>query len=273
MLLTLNADDYAMDQAVDDAILDLASLGAASSTSAMTLSPRWPEAGRRLRDAPLDAGLHLDLTSPFAGERRRGLALLMAAAYAGRIDRAILRGAIHDQLDRFEAALKAPPAFVDGHQHVHQLPVIREALLDALAERYGEGAGRVRLRSCLSRRWRGRKAAVIASAGARALTRLARARGHGVNSDFLGVYDFSPRADLAALWRRWLSGAAGPAPLAMCHVSLGDVSLGEASSRDAPDGAGDPIRAARRREFAWLSSPAFRELCAQLGVKLARAPR
>ena len=64
----INADDYAMDEAVDAAILDLAERGVVTATSAMVLSPTWPEAAEALKDAPLSRGLHLDFTSPFAGE-------------------------------------------------------------------------------------------------------------------------------------------------------------------------------------------------------------
>jgi predicted glycoside hydrolase/deacetylase ChbG (UPF0249 family) len=258
----LNADDYGMDAGVDLAIRLLAERGIVTSTSVMTLGARWPEAARGLLDAPLDRGLHLDLTSPFAAGRH-GLGGLMAAAYARRLDRTALRRVIDLQLDRFETALQAPPDFVDGHQHVHQLPGVRDEVIAALAARYGAAASRVRLRSCWSRRWRGVKAAVIAASGAWGLMRLARTHGFAFNSDFAGVYDFSPAAPLAALWRGWLGGMMGPEPLAMCHVGV---------DADGPYGD-DPIRLARVREFEWFSSAGFGELCEQLGVLPGRAPR
>ncbi len=42
----------------------------------------------------------------------------------------------HRQLDLFEAALGYPPDHIDGHQHVHALPVVRQALIDVVARRY-----------------------------------------------------------------------------------------------------------------------------------------
>jgi chitin disaccharide deacetylase len=272
--LILNADDYAMDPAVDEAILRLAERGVVTSTSVMTLAPGWPQAARRLADAPLDRGLHLDFTSPFV-DRPAGLAQLMAAAYLGRLDRPSIRRAIVKQLDRYETALGAAPDFVDGHQHTHQLPGVREEVIGALADRYGAKAPQVRLRSCLTRRPRGVKAAVIAATGAGALTRLALAHGHPVNSDFLGVYDFSPKADLAALWRGWLSSlektpradisftSGASFPLAMSHVGV-----------DGPAAPGhDTIRMARIREFGWFSSTEFGDLCQELRVVLIRSPQ
>jgi predicted glycoside hydrolase/deacetylase ChbG (UPF0249 family) len=264
--IIINADDYAMDEGVDTAILKLADLGSISAASAMVLSPRWAEAAHACHDAaPLSWGLHLDLTSPFAdrGFAGRGLASLMVHAMTGRLDRAALRREADRQLSLFETGREAAPDFVDGHQHVHHLPVIREVLLQALRERYGGGAKRIGLRICRPRVWRGAKAAIIAGSGASRLSQLAGTYGHPVNSDFAGVYDFAADANLAANWQGWARRLAGPLPLIMCHVAAG---AGE-------DDHGDPIRQARFCEFAYLASGEFQSLCRQYGMCLARWPQ
>ncbi len=253
----LNADDYAMDAAVDGAIEHLVHRGTITSTSAMVLSPRWPEAGRRLRDIAVDRGLHLDLTSGFASAifPRRPLPALIIAAMSRQLDPETVRTAIQWQLDCFETVMASPPRFVDGHHHVHHLPIVREALIDALEARYGKEAKSISLRSCLSRRWRGLKAAIITATGAWGLTKLASRFGYHLNTDFIGVNDFSRAADLSALWRKWLTTMVGEEPLAMCHVALNQASM-----------ADDEIWGARIREFEWLSSQKFRDLCHELSV-------
>jgi predicted glycoside hydrolase/deacetylase ChbG (UPF0249 family) len=258
--LILNADDYAMDDGVDTAILSLAERGTVTAASAMVLSPSWREAGRRLLDVEVDRGLHLDFTSAFVegASAKSVLPRLVGAAFLGRLDRSAVRHAIGRQLDRFEAVVKAPPDFVDGHQHVHQLPVIREVLLAALKAQYGAAASRIGVRLCLARRWRGLKAATIAAAGAGPLSRLVSKRGQPANTDFAGVYGFSPGADLATLWRRWLTGLVGERPLIMCHVA----------AHVAPKAAHDPIRGARVSEWQWLGSPAFQALCSECAITL-----
>jgi chitin disaccharide deacetylase len=259
----INADDYAMDDGVDTAVLAFARQGVVTATSAMVLSPIWPEAGRRLADVEVSRGLHLDLTSPFAEADDQTPAMplprIMSAAFRRRLDRAAIRRAIGRQLARFEAVMQAPPDFVDGHQHVHHLPGIRDELVAALAERYGRAASAVALRLCVARRWRGLKAAIIAASGAGRLARLAANGAHPTNSDFAGVYGFSPRADLAGLWRGWLTSLTGERPLVMCHVAV------ESAAAAGSDG----IRAARLNEGTWLASPAFRDLCAELGRERA----
>jgi hypothetical protein len=260
----INADDYAMDGGVDAAILKLAGQGVVTATSAMVFSPGWPEAARALSVAPLSKGLHLDFTSPFAGEffPRQTIAGLTARAHARVLDRQRLGQSIHRQLSLYETGMNALPHFVDGHQHCHLLPTVREALLDALAQRYGADARRIALRDCAPRRWRGLKAAIIARTGSFRLQELAKARQHGMNSDFAGVYDFNEDADLEALWAGWLDGLEGGAPLVMCHVA----------ERADHDGS-DPIRSARYREYEWLSSPRFLDLTRRLSKAPARWPQ
>jgi predicted glycoside hydrolase/deacetylase ChbG (UPF0249 family) len=256
--LIINADDYGLDAAVDGAIVALAECGAISSTSAMVLPPAWSEAATRLAGVPIDKGLHLDLTSPFAETAfaDKPLPRLIATAFARRLDRRAIRVTIGRQLQRFDEAMQHPPHFVDGHHHVHHLPVIRDTLIEALEERYGDEAKEIRLRSCVSRRWRGAKAALIAGTGAHAFERTVTPRGYRTNTDFVGGYDFSSSTGLAQLWRQWLATVQGDEPLAMCHVALPGA---EASGSD-------DIRPARIREFGWLSSAEFRELCEEFAL-------
>jgi predicted glycoside hydrolase/deacetylase ChbG (UPF0249 family) len=262
----INADDYAMDNGVDAAILQLASLGSISAASAMVLSPRWEAAARASHDAaPLSWGLHFDLTSAFAHRSfaRHGLASLMIGAMTGSLDRAALRAEAERQLWLFETGRSAAPDFIDGHQHVHHLPIIRDALLEAVEDRYGGGAKRIGLRICKPQVWRGTKAAIIARSGASRLSQLAAERGHPMNSDFAGVYNFASDADLATHWQDWLRRLTGPLPLIMCHVAI----------YSEEEGHNDPIRLARLREFAYLASEEFQWLYQQYAMCPAGWPR
>ncbi len=260
----INADDYAMDGGVDAAILTLSAEGIVTATSAMVLSPAWPEAAEPLREAPLSRGLHLDFTSPFAGDifPRQTITGLTMRTHSGVLNRRLLRKEIDRQLSQFDTRMKALPDFVDGHQHCHLLPFVREALLDALADRYGADARRIALRNCAPRRWRGLKAAIIARTGSFRLENLAREREHRMNSDFAGVYDFNQDADLEALWADWLTDLEGASPLVMCHVA----------ERGDQDGS-DPIRGARYLEYDWLVSPEFRGLIQRLSISPERWPQ
>lgn len=56
------ADDFALNEGVSTAIIELLNNRAISATSCMTTSPLWPEWGPRLKalTSTADIGLHLD---------------------------------------------------------------------------------------------------------------------------------------------------------------------------------------------------------------------
>lgn len=223
--------------------------------------------------AGIDIGLHLDFTeSPLIAASRRSLPALIASAYSGVLQQRLLRAEISAQLDAFEQALGRVPAFVDGHQHVHQLPAIRRALLDVLDRR--GAALRPWLRQTRSARAgpdvdraarpetcaQGCKPRLIEALGAAALARLARQRGYAQNQHLLGVYDFGGgRPRYLALLRGWLARA-GDADLLMCHPSL-------------PVCSPDAILAARIDEFEVLRGPGFGAALDEAAVCLAPMSR
>ncbi|MTW10956.1 ChbG/HpnK family deacetylase [Pseudoduganella eburnea] len=249
--LILNADDVGMHPAVDDAVAELVEKGIVSSASVMSLGRPNRDTLAAMTRCGADLGLHLDFTSELAHtayRRETSLSSLMLSAWSGTLSAAFVREALDGQLQRFAELTGRLPDFIDGHQHVHQFPVIREALVQAL-ETYG--GRRIRVRSTHALRWRGAKAAVIAMLGSGALVRRLERLGFTGNADFMGVYDLSADADLPALWRGWLANAPEQGGLAMCHPALKDWG-GEAF---------------RIKEYQFLASQQFRELCAEFQVQ------
>jgi chitin disaccharide deacetylase len=265
--VVINADDYAYSAGIDEAILDLAQKGVVTATTALVCSPLWPESAKALRDAPLSAGLHLDFTNPFAptnAGQAVSIKQVIWRCWSRSLKAQHALSSIREQLDRYEQAMGRAPEIVDGHEHVHQFPVIREALLEELARRYA-AAQKPLLRSTAPRAWRGTKAAIIGALGSAALRRKAQAAGFTMTGDFAGVYDFAPQADLAALWHAWFSSISAHTgtDIVMCHPSY---------DRDQYD-PNDSILNARIKESAWLGSEAFKALCAEQGVSLVRLLR
>ncbi|MDB5861066.1 MAG: YdjC family protein [Ramlibacter sp.] len=259
--LGICVDDFGLGEGVDQAVLGLARQGRISATSCMVGAPRWRADAPALREvdpAALDVGLHLDLTEfPFDARLRLPLQHWLARSHVRLVPRAALRREIEAQLDAFEQALGRPPAHVDGHQHVHQLPVVRDALLAALEARHG--GRRPWLRR--TRRPRGErvggKAWLIETLGCAGLARLAGAKGYGQNGHLLGVYDFQGDAErYLALVGAWLR-AAEDGDLLMCHPATQLVP-------------GDAIAPARMWEYQVLAGPAFGALLGREGIQVGR---
>ncbi|MDD5332314.1 MAG: ChbG/HpnK family deacetylase [Rhodoferax sp.] len=265
----LCADDFAVHAGASLGIAALARQGRLSASSVMVLSPRWPQDVGLLRALPqaIDVGLHLDWTSEFAVASGHGLSLpaamlkAMLGGFARGAGARLTRSVIERQLDLFEAHWKAPPDYVDGHQHVQQFAGIREALVAALVSRYaGRGSSSPLPYLRISRAPPGQadlKSRVIAALGAEPLEQLAAQAGiHGAGS-LSGIYDFAgDEARYGRLMAHWLAGAPERS-IIMCHPA-----------QTAP--ADDAIGAARAREFAYLGGSDFPAALAQAGVRLVR---
>lgn len=254
--IVLCADDFGQDHSVDAGILRLLALGRLTAVSCLVEGTRWEEdAPALLEHAPAaDLGLHLDLTGTGA-QARSALLPLLLRAYAGVLDRFALAQRIEAQIDCFERVMKRPPDFVDGHQHVHQLPGVRLALLEALCRRYPRSPPYVR--STVAQRPLGAKARIVTLLGGRALARELADRGLPHNRDFAGVYSLDRRASYAGLMKAWLGHVADGA-LLLCHPGEGEGAHH------------DPIAAARVAELRYLSSDEFAATCEQTGVVLVR---
>jgi predicted glycoside hydrolase/deacetylase ChbG (UPF0249 family) len=250
--ICLCVDDCGIHSGVDAAALDLADLGRVHAIGCMPGGVSWPAASRRLQalDAnEVDLGLHLDFTEhPLLPGSRHDLPALIAASTLRRLDRAHVRDEIRAQLDAFEAALGRAPAFVDGHQHVHQLPQIRDELIAELERRYA-------VQPVDSRPWlRSTRAGIarikpwiIAALGAHGLAELACRHGYQQNNHLLGVYNFQHSARrYLGLLAGWLANARD-GDLLMCHP---------ATSRAADD----PIGEARLAEYVLLAGANFDNL-------------
>jgi chitin disaccharide deacetylase len=265
--LALCADDFGLTPGISAGIVQLARAQRLTAVSCITNGPYWVEAAKLLQDLPdsVDVGLHLNRTEvrPLSARLARrwpqlpSLPGLIARAHLRLLPRAELRNEVHAQLRAFTRERGAPPRFVDGHQHVHHLPGLREVLLDMVEHVQPlpalRNTGRVLGPGFAVKRM------LIERTGGRALARDLRHRVLPHNAALLGVYDFAD-PDYRALMQRWLAELPYEGALLFCHP-------GERFGGDAPDA----IAAARAREFAYLGSAAFDADLAAADVRLGRA--
>jgi predicted glycoside hydrolase/deacetylase ChbG (UPF0249 family) len=247
--IIINADDIGMHPAVDAAAMRLTEMGIVSSVSLMALAQPDADAINGFYRYGIDVGLHLDFTSEMA-VRRYGtsgsIARTIMQTYSGRFSMDKARAVVGEQLQRFCELTGRLPAFIDGHEHVHQLPVVRDALMHAIGTM--DSGYRPFIRDTRPRGWHGAKAACIGLLGARALQRQAHAAGCAGNTDFFGVYDLKKDVPLDRLWQAWLQAMPPSGALVMCHPSLSTVSGTDFF---------------RMREYRFLSSALFEEMLYQ----------
>jgi predicted glycoside hydrolase/deacetylase ChbG (UPF0249 family) len=215
-------------------------------------------------------GLHLTLTGPFrpltafrplADGAFPPLAAMARLAFLRRLDRTALAREIEAQLARFAAAFGRAPDFVDGHQHVHLFPQIRDEVLAAV-KRAAPAAWVRQCGSALPLRILARDFKTLAlSELSRGFRRRAAALGLATNPAFAGVYDLDPGTDFAALFPRFLEGLPDNG-LVMCHPGHVDAELRGL----------DPLTDLRETEYRYFAGDAFPRALAAAGVTLASQP-
>ncbi|QGM99077.1 ChbG/HpnK family deacetylase [Methylocystis parvus] len=273
-IIALCADDYGLSYGVSVGILKALDAGRLTAVSALVTGPRWPAMGRDLlrRSENADVGLHFNLTlgrplGPMPAFAPAGtfppVSKVIRAAMRGKLPMEEIRAEIDRQLDRFEAVMERRPDFVDGHQHVHGLPGVREALLDAMLARKLSGRAWVRNAADSVHRIAARRAHSRKALAVRALSsgfhRAANWRGFATNDGFSGFSDFDAGKDYAKSFESYLR-APGRAHLVMCHPGHIDDELK----------AQDPVTITREQELAFLLSPRLPEMLEKRGLRLAR---
>lgn len=265
--LTLVADDYGLTAAIDRGILRLVAHRRLSAVSCLVNGPRWTAAARELvamapvRQGRVRTGLHFNLTEgkPLSPElaalwpQLPDLQRLIVLAHLHRLPQAALRAELRAQLAAFEQGRGRPPSHIDGHQHVHHLPQVREAVLAQVALR---ADFKVRHTGRVLGPGFGVKRLLIEGTGGQAMGRRLEALGRHDNTQLFGVYNFKV-ADYRGLFGRWLALLPKQGGMILCHP-------GEAADK----GGNDPIAAARVRELAYLDSDAFTEDLRIAGVRL-----
>ncbi len=264
--LALCADDFGLAPGISAGIARLARAQRLTAVSCITNSTHWNASAPLLAQLPdsVDVGLHLNLTQgrPLSPQLAKvwpqlpALPALIARAHLGLLPRAELGAEVRTQLAAFHAATGAAPAYIDGHQHAHHLPVLRTLILDLVEQVQPQPALRNTARVLGPgfglKRW------LIENTGGRSLARELSRRVLRHNRVLLGAYDFVD-PDYRALMQRWLASVPHDGGLLFCHP-------GQAADGDPPDAIG----AARKREFAYLGSDAFMQDLAAAHITLGR---
>ncbi len=260
----LCADDFGISAGVNRAIIDLAGQGRLSAVSCMSLGAAWAEGAQALKPLhdKVDVGLHLTFTylqplTPAFGERFPSEKAIIIKSWARILDRKLVEKEIRAQFKKFIELWGAPPDFIDGHQHVHILPVIRDILLRVRAELAPQSW--MRNVYDLSALTEGAKYGVLAVLGSRWLGFLKK-NGIAHNKLLRGAYDYSKPVDFPAMMAHWC--ALKEPVLIYCHPGFPDAGLAKY----------DAVLEPRRREYDFFNSSQFGAWLEQEEVKLVKRP-
>ncbi len=269
--IILCADDYGQNQPISQAIIALLEKNRLSATSCMTTSVFWPEHAKWLQPFTfqIDIGLHFNLTEgkPLSKELQGShgflpLPRLLLKAYGRLLNKDAVEAELNAQLDAFVASMGKLPDFVDGHQHVHQLPIVRDALLAVYNQRLR--ASHCYLR-CVHepkvylrvRTHKDIKGLLIQLLGASKFKKMLIKHHIPHNAAFAGIYAFQDSQKYPWYFSRFLAQSKNLG-IIMCHpgMQVADIT--------------DIMAKARFDEFVYLASQHFVLDCLHAGVVLGK---
>jgi predicted glycoside hydrolase/deacetylase ChbG (UPF0249 family) len=208
--MILCADDYGLSDDINRAILELVRARKLSAVSCMVLFEQCSQVEMTellKHQSNVDVGLHLCLTDeglPTSRLKTGGgrpapqlfpsFGALVKDALRKRVRSREITAEVELQYKLFVEKTGQQPDFIDGHLHVHQLPGVREGLLDFVRNLPAKRRPYVR-NTCMPMAgiWRRRlpwlKTAFIGWFGARMRKDLEKAA-IDTNDEFAGIYDF-----------------------------------------------------------------------------------
>lgn len=271
--IILCADDYGQNTAISQAVIDLVKKNRLTATSCMTNSYYWQSHAKWL--APykdqIDIGLHFNLTegSPLSKEMGHDpipLNDLIIKAYLGRLNQVAIESELLTQIDQFVSGVGRLPDFIDGHQHIQQLPIVRKAILKVYEERFKASLCYIRCVNDPNAFFRYKdsgyiKKCIIQLCGASAFKKELIDHNIPHNSSFSGIYDFKDSKRFSSLFPSFLEDIKENG-IIMCHPGM--------RSSDIPDSEDDLIASSRFLEYEYLLSDQFTELCATKQITLGR---
>jgi predicted glycoside hydrolase/deacetylase ChbG (UPF0249 family) len=270
----LCADDYGISSSVNAAIRDLIGCGRLNATSVMVTAPSFHRSeaialsmlnGTARRVA---IGLHFTLTAPYRPLSKDfkplrdgaflSLNATLVSALLRRFKQEMLAAEVASQVRLFTHTFGRPPDFIDGHQHVHLFPQVRDAVLTVAKELAPDAW----VRQCgrpppLANRPDNFKALLL-DVLSKNFRRRAEALRVRTNPAFAGAYDFHDEANFAALFPRFLERLPDGGVI-MCHPGFVDAELRRL----------DPLTTLREHEYAFFKDESFPKLLASHGVALA----
>ena len=280
--MILCADDFGISPSVSESIVELIEENRITATSCMVVWPDVETEMARLRPikTQYDLELHVVLTEakPLTNlKKETGLVdahgdflsfrKLLKKAYCGGLIFESVLAEIEAQIQRFMEITGREPDYIDGHQHVQQLPIVRDAVKEAIVKRKGTRPIYVRVAGlpfawyCLLGRSCPLNFSVrnmLVHFPGHFTRKLMTKSGIPHNRYLLGNYEYEGGEKFEEVFRRYLTLKPGEKDIFYCHPGRADEVL---KRRDSAIHS-------REEALTFLRSPLFVEIMEESGVHL-----
>ena len=257
--IILCSDDYGQNIAVSRGILELVQKDRISAVSCLVNREDFNFYAEQIKPFldKIDIGLHFNLTD------NHKLAGLLIKSKLHLLRRTEIEVEFNQQLNRFIQIMGREPDFIDGHQHVHQLPVICDAIFNVCEKRLEGQMPYIRYVNY-------EKLGKLPTAKLKALViklvtdlrfepKLIDLK-IPYNKSFSGIYDFKNSFKYNTIFPQFLSRIQNNG-IIMCHAGM--------LSNDPED----PIAKSRYDEWQYFASEQFLIDCTNAGVSISKFER
>ena len=272
--LSICADDFGITEKVNKVIIRLIEAKRITETSCMVISDFFFEDAKQLIKYRnnIGIGIHLTLTDFIPLSKIKSLTnngkligvtnLFMKSVFQNYSESEIYKE-INLQLDKFEKALGFRPDFIDGHHHIHQLPLINNIIINIIKKRYPSNYPWIRNSNESFFRIFKRKTSIIKSIflsvmGVK-IKKLAKENSIKTNNGFSGVYNFSIDKDYGQLFKNFITDI-NSEHLIMVHPGENDEILSNIDSANK----------SRNLEFNYLISEKFSQVLIENNIELKK---
>jgi len=264
--ITICADDYGQTLEISQAIIDLINMQRISATSCMVNSKHFTKSAVLLKSLTdkADIGLHFNLTEGnlVANHSRKldTLPITLLKSTLRLLDKQYLTKELNAQLDVFEEHMGFTPDFIDGHQHVHQIPQVRDVILQVYEKRLRKSRCYVRAldKSLINLNNISFKKIILYSLGATKFKSLLIKHDIPHNKSFSGIYDFKKSYNYKNYFNKFLQEITNDG-LLMCHPGYPSNST-----------ESDLLVDSRHHELAFFKSQLFLDLLGKNSVSLTK---
>lgn len=232
--ISICADDFGMSAEIDWAIFDLIEANRIQAVTCLVKGEHWPYSSKKLlellRNSKIDLGIHFDI-SPFLIFSKKKV-----------------KEELQRQWVTFCRTMGRAPDFLDGHLYNHQLPYVRDVVLEFADQvKYVRGTGNF-WKSALNNN---AKEFFIKLCG-NGFYKLSRKKMIPINKNLLGIYNFNrPNLNYSKVFTNFLKRPFKDSIL-VCHPGVSNKKS----------------ELWRRREFQFFMGPKFKELIAEYNISL-----
>ena len=274
--ISICADDFGITKKVNTAIIKLAELNKISEISCIFVNNNnYDNKSINNITTKVDFGLHITLTD-FAPNTNSSTLLnnenklisLKELYFKTLFNKSDifndLRKEINSQFDLFCETMGFLPKFIDGHQHVHQFPLVNYIIFELIKKKYKNYHFRPWVRSCydstnniLSRKFIFKS--LILKYFSKDLKKLSIENNIKTNIGFSGIYNFVIKKNFEEIFINFLNKTKN-GHLIMVHPGITDNELKKL----------DSVTFTRNLEYEFLKSDSFDHLIKRLNINIVK---